>query len=139
MVSAISQDALRHFWSSAPQGRLGPWEVAKALGLREASKEIHGELPNLAWIAERLTKKGGGHPTRQSLHELFAKVDSDPDWFPGKHSGVKRGPAPLLTQAKRRAIAQSAMAEPSRNQVGTKPEPNRNQPLVSQPLPTKTT
>ena len=48
-----------------------------------------------------------------ALHELFAKIDADPDWFPGKHSGAKRGPAPLLTPAKRLCIARSAMAAKS--------------------------
>ena len=106
----MDQDALRHFWLSAPAGRLCPWEVAKALGLREASRELHGGQPNLEWIASRLTKSGGGAPTRAAMHELFAKIDSDPEWFPGKHSGAKRGPKPLLTAAKRRCIAASAMA-----------------------------
>lgn len=79
-------------------------------GLREASKEIHGGVPNLPWIAQRVTKVGGGNPDRASLHELFAKVDADPQWFPGKHNGAKRGPPVLLTAAKRRCIAESAMA-----------------------------
>ena len=110
MAAPISQDALRTFWRSAPEGRLCPWEVAKALGLREASKELHGGQANLPWIAARVTKVGGGHPSPASLHELFGKVDGDPDWFPGKHSGTKRGPKPLLTKSKRMCIARSAMA-----------------------------
>ena len=76
---------------------------------------MHGGQPNLAWIASQLTKSGGGAPTRAALHELFAKIDGDPEWFPGKHSGVKRGPKPLLTAAKRRCIAASAMAAKKRN------------------------
>ena len=116
MAGPIDQDALRQFWLSAPAGRLCPWEVAKSLGLREASRELHGGQPNLEWIASRLTKSGGGAPTRAAVHELFAKIDGDPEWFPGKHSGVKRGPRPLLTAAKRRCIAASAMAAKKRDQ-----------------------
>ena len=106
----MSQEALRSLWLDAPVGRLCAWEVAKALGLREASKELEGGEPNIPWIASRLTKVGGGSPTKQSLHELFNKVEDDSEWFPGKHSGKKRGRKPLLTPAKRRCIAQCAMA-----------------------------
>lgn len=119
-----SQAECKQFWLDAPKNRLCAWEVAKALGLREASKEIHGGHGRLPWIAARLTKVGGGCPAVQSLHELFAKIDADPEWFPGKHSGKKRGPRPVLTKAKRRCIAAAAMAaksdrgeEPSVNSI----------------------
>ena len=45
--------ALREAWLSAPEGRLCPWQQARALALREASAEIHG-APWLPWIAESL-------------------------------------------------------------------------------------
>ena len=72
---AITQDSLRHLWHCGQEGRLSAWQVAKALGLREASKELHGDIGNLPWIAARLVKIGGGIPTPQSLHELFAKIE----------------------------------------------------------------
>ena len=107
----MDQEQLRAYWRNAPVGRLCPWEQAKALALREVSAELNdGELTTLPWIAARVTKVGGGHPDRASLHEFFAKVDADPDWFPGKHNGKKRGPAPVLTAAKRRCVANSAMS-----------------------------
>ena len=109
----MTQADLKHAWLCAPENRLCAWEIAKALGLREASIEIHGCNGRLPWIAARLCKVGGGCPTVQSLHELFAKIDADPEWFPGKHSGRKRGPKPVLTKAKRRCIASSAMAAKS--------------------------
>ena len=37
--STMTQAELMHFWLNAPENRLCAWEVAKALGLREASKE----------------------------------------------------------------------------------------------------
>ena len=40
----LDQDALRKLWLEAPEDRLCAWEVAKALGLREASKELHGQV-----------------------------------------------------------------------------------------------
>ena len=106
----MDQDSLRCLWLHGQEGRLSPWEQAKALGLREASRDLHHGKTNLPWIAARLTKIGGGHPTKGSLHEFFKRVDSDDAWFPGKHNGKKRGPKPLLTPAQRRNIAQSAMA-----------------------------
>ena len=107
----MDQEQMRAYWRSAPAGRLCPWEQAKALALREVGKKLKdGEPPTLDWIAARVTKVGGGHPEKGSLSEFFAKVDADPDWFPGKHNGTKRGPAPLLTAAKRRCVADSAMA-----------------------------
>ena len=106
----ISQETLYRLWHGGQDGRLSAWEVAKALGLREASKEVNGGIVLLPWIAARTTKIGGGHPSTQSLYELFAKVDADAGWHPGKHSGAKRGPKPLFTSAKRRAVASSMMA-----------------------------
>ena len=109
MSDFLTQDSLRSLWLSAPAGRLCPWQVARALGLREASIELHGGAPNLPWIAARVVKVGGGNPATSSLRELFQKVDADPSWFPGKHGGAKRGRNPFLTPAKRRCIAASAM------------------------------
>ena len=64
-------------WISAPEGRLTPWQQARALALREASTEIHNGTPKLDWIAERLTKVGGGHPKKGSPSEFFKKADDD--------------------------------------------------------------
>lgn len=60
-MAAIPPATLKELWLSGQEGRLSPWEVAKALAFREASKEIHDGVPDLGWIAERLTKVGGGH------------------------------------------------------------------------------
>ena len=50
-------------------------------------------------------------PAWGSLSEFFSKVDKDPDWFPGKHNGQKRGRPPVMTRQKRRRIASSAMLQ----------------------------
>ena len=57
-----------------------------------------------AFIAARFkkTKNGkprGQPPTGQSIKEFLEKIDADPDWFPGKHCGEKRGPKRILTSA----------------------------------------
>ena len=105
----MDQEALRRAWLDAPANRLCAWEVAKALGLREASKDIHSGNVNLPWIAARVAKVDGGNPSRSALHQLFDKIDVDPEWFPGKKWHETRT-KPLLTEAKRRCIAASAMA-----------------------------
>ena len=110
----MTQADLKHAWLHAPDNRLCAWEVAKALGLHEASIKMHGSNGRLPWIAARLCKVGGGCPTVQSLHELlFAEIDADPEWFPGKHGGRKRGPKPALTKAKRCCIASAAVTAKS--------------------------
>ena len=107
---AKKQQLLKDLWLSAIPGHLSPWQQAKALALREVNMELHGGKVHLSWICARLTKGGGGHTQKGSLHEFFHTADSDPEWFPGKHSGAKRGPRPLLTRRKRQCMAASAMA-----------------------------
>ena len=106
-----------------------------ALGLLQASREVHGD-PNLPWICARITKSHGDtratgdQPTPFALCQFFRKVDADKDWFPGKYGGQMRGPKPVLVPARRQCIAVSAMAqkatggepsEPSGTKAGTKP------------------
>ena len=106
-----NNSALRQLWLSAPPGRMSPWQQARALALREVSRELHAGRTQLEWVAARVEKVGGGSPGQDALHKFFTKVDADPDWFPGKQcSGKRRGRPPLLTPAKRRCIARAAMS-----------------------------
>ena len=73
----MDQQSLRKFWHSAPDGRLCPWEQAKALGLREANNVVHNGKANRPWVAERVTKVGGGHPSAPALFQFFQAVDAD--------------------------------------------------------------
>ena len=104
---------------------------ARALALREASKEIHGGEPNAPWIAARLQKEGGGEPGRSALFQFYEKVDNDPDWFPGKHTEKRRGPKPLLTAAKRQRIATSAMGTKERGDEPSVPEVVQRCPVAT--------
>ena len=106
---APSQDALRELWRGGQSSRMCPWEQARALALREASREIHGGNVNVPWVAARVVKNDGSHPARQSMHELFDLVGRDPDWFPGKHSGKRRGPGPFFTTSKKKHCARVMM------------------------------
>ena len=47
--------------------------AGSALALREASVEVHA-APWLGWIAERVTKVDGSHPSWAALSQLFASV-----------------------------------------------------------------
>ena len=141
---AMSQASLRDLWRGGQQDRLSPWMQCMALAFREASKELNkSDKPNLAWIAQRVTRVDGEHPSRPSLHEFFAKVDRDPAWFPGKHCGTKRGPAPQFTPAKRKAVASCAMRikargdEPSAEEVVQRCPVSTTNPVTGKPFDMK--
>ena len=115
---APRQVDLRACWHTAGPGRLTAWQQAFACGLREASKELYGGHVAVTWIASKLRKTDAtgkaysqDAPEQGSLSEFFRKIDADPDWFPGKHCGRKRGPRPLLTKTKRARIARSSMRQ----------------------------
>ena len=63
----------------------------------------------VSFTAERITKVGGGHPGPAAVTKLFARMDADKDWFPGKSYQKSRGPAPALSSQAKAAIAKSAM------------------------------
>ena len=72
----------------------------------------------MTWIASKLRKTNNtgkayseDAPAHGSVSEFLDKVNNDPEWFPGKRKGVKRGPQPRLTKSKRRRIAASAMSQ----------------------------
>ena len=65
--SHISQERLQTYWHAATPGTLCAWEQAKALAFREASKEIHNGKVKLAWVASKVTKKGGGRQPAKGL------------------------------------------------------------------------
>ena len=94
---------LARLWKRGKRGNLSPLMQAKAWGLSEAGVSA-GD------IAEKVTKVGGGHPNRHAVHKLRARIDDDPEWYPGKRPHVSYGPAPILRGAKRKRVAECAMA-----------------------------
>ena len=54
--SAMNQLALQEAWLAAPAGNLCPWQQARALALRDASRELHDGRAQLQWIADRVEK-----------------------------------------------------------------------------------
>ena len=110
----MAQELLRDSWLRGQHGRLCAWEQAKALALREASRELHGRT-QLAWIAARVEKVGGGHPSGGALHKFFKVVDGGKEWFPGKQRDARScgGAAPELLEAL--GEARAGMAVPPRS------------------------
>ena len=139
----MDQATLCDLLLAGPSGKLCAWQQALALALREASREVHDGESNAPWIAARLVKIGGGAPTKQALYKLFKLVDQDDQWFPGKHTGRKRGRKPSLTPAKRRRIAACAMAlkergeEPSVAEVVLRCPSATMNPATKQPFTPK--
>ena len=75
----------------------------------EASREIHGGRVSAPWVAAHVSKNDGSHPCRQSLHDFFRTVDSDVDWFSGKHRGKRRDATSQFTPQNRNRCALAMM------------------------------
>eukprot|EP00973_Karenia_brevis_P008705 1177413-Karenia_brevis.AAC.1 len=89
---------------------------AFAWGLREAwraeEKPAYGMLE---YIASKVTKVSSDrrkkeHPSPEAVGKFFAKLDDDPEWFPGKLYGETAGRKRALSTQNEAAIATSAMA-----------------------------
>ena len=110
---ASMQKLLREAWTVAPEGRLSAWEQAKAWALRQVWRaEKASEWGMVNYIASQLQKAGphGGQPSHGAMTEFFAKLDADPEWFPGKSRQEQFGPKPVMTAQKKQSVARSAMA-----------------------------
>ena len=113
--------ALRAAWSRAPPKCMPPSEQCKLWGLREALRMLGADDTQYQHMAGRVFVNGqddalgNEHPGRQSVRELFQRVDTDfKGWYPGRTSGAKRGAKTQLTPGKRKTIAQSMMAAKKR-------------------------
>eukprot|EP00973_Karenia_brevis_P024701 3406376-Karenia_brevis.AAC.1 len=81
-----------------------------------------------AYIAGKVTKVGGGHPSREAVRQLLSKMDADPSWYPGKKEGSTPGPASVISGTNQTVIAKSAMAMKARGV-----EPTYSQIIASNP------
>ena len=89
--------SLESLWKEGREGTLCPLEQMRAWALRAAQKDLGGEESiSYAAIAERVTKVGGGHPTREAIRQFLDRVDQDPDWHPGKNYRKRAGPQRVL-------------------------------------------
>ena len=102
--------SLERLWKEGRDGALSPLEQMRAWALRTAQRDIGGDKAvNLEKIADRVTKVGGGHPTREAIRQLLERVDADPEWYPGKNYRKRAGPQAVPQGKKRKQVAKSAM------------------------------
>ena len=108
--------------ATTPEGKLPPFEVAKALAFKQCLDAIEEHTKKTCWeltgmskkdfTAKQLTKMGGKKGqsvTGRAVQKHWAKAQLDGNWFPGKKSGNKGGRPPQITQAQKQAIASKAM------------------------------
>ena len=89
--------SLERLWKEGRDGALSPLEQMRALALRKAQRDIGGDKAvNLEKIAERVTKVGEGHATREAIRRFLDRVDADPEWYPGKNYRKRSGPQAVL-------------------------------------------
>ena len=114
------QDLLKKAWHGGRKGHLSPLSEARAWALREiwrdAGKPDYGML---TYIAGKVRKQGGGNPTHSAMSQFFAKVDADPQWFPGKSLQEQFGPPSVITPRNQAIVARSAMAMKARGEEPT--------------------
>ena len=95
--------ALEKFWKGGRKGTLSPQMQALAWGMGEAGIEPVD-------IAAKITKVGGGNPSREAVRQLLDRIAADPKgWYPGQRPPATYGPAPVLSGAKRKQVAETAM------------------------------
>ena len=101
-----------------PAGYLPPWEVAKAYAFHEVILHMQAELEIKAheflgqaidaYIATRVTLKGGGSPSVRAIRALVKKCE-DPAWYPGKAKATSTGRPPVYTEHQKSEVARVAM------------------------------
>ena len=116
MVRAPKQNLLAP--DNTQDGRLPPFEVAKAYAfdvvLSQMEKHMGKSAAVLlgqdkgAFIAEHLSLKGGGHPSRAAVFQNI-KHCKEPGWYPGKVHGERTGRPTDITQHQKEEMARVAM------------------------------
>ena len=107
-------------WSDAETkvGHLSPWETCKAFAFYTALEAISKQLGQPAyallgqrapaWIAEQLTRKGGGCPSERAVLAAVSKCQQT-TWFPGQGEAKAGGRRPLYDAKQKKAMAAAAM------------------------------
>ena len=96
--------ALHKVWTIAAKGRIAPMEQAKLWALRTVLRNQCEDDDQFQWMADEVLVVGGGHPTRQSVREFFARVDEDAaGWYPGRAT-KKTGRPVEMTPLKRKSL-----------------------------------
>ena len=103
---------------STKDGELPPFEIAKAVAYNKVLQDITSNLGCPAheligqrvdeYIAQRISLKGGGHPTARAVRALVRRC-SDPGWFPGKAPKYGGGRPAVYSQHQKQEVARVAM------------------------------
>ena len=102
------------------QGRLPPWEVAKAVAMDVVISDMEkwqgrscyellgqGKVP---YIASKLTKVGGGTPSDRAVRGVLASGKAQ-GWYPGKVSGDAGGRPAVFSDHVKQEVARVAMRD----------------------------
>ena len=85
---------LADVWKGGGPGALSPLTQVRVWALRDAYVDTGAKAHGLqVLIATKVTKVGGGRPEAEVVRRLLARIDDDPDWYPGKTYGGKVGRA----------------------------------------------
>ena len=119
IMTSSQQEMLRKAWLEGRHGNLCALSEAMLWAVREVWRAEKRSLHGLQTFAAGLvTKVGTGeHPTHRAVGLFYARVDADPEWYPGKSGQVIHGPAKALTSQQASAIARSAQALKARSVV----------------------
>ena len=101
------------------KGKLPPFEVTKAIAFEEVITQMEKHMGKSCWqllgvgkkefIASKLTKVGGGHPSTRQVTKHYTKAKKDATWFPGRKPENQGGRPEQITPAQKQAIANKAM------------------------------
>ena len=104
---------------SSPQGKLSPWEVAKAIAYEQVIISMEKHLGKTCWeltgksrsafTAAKLKVKGGGQPGERRVKKIWEKVKKDPTWSVGATQKNQGGRPSTIAMAQKQAIANKAM------------------------------
>jgi len=132
------QELLKEAWLGGRDGYLSPLSEARAWALREVWRDGNeSEWGMLSYIAGKLKKKGGGNPGVAAVSKFFAKLDADPQWFPGKSAQTTFGPASAISPTNQAIVARSAMAMAESGKEPTYPALIANNPVALENPSTK--
>ena len=105
--------------ANTPEGKLPPWEVAKAIAFNDVIIRMEEHTGKSCWellgegkkkfVAKRLKTVGGGHPTERAVTKHWTKANQDATWHPGKKPDNQGGRPEQITPAQKQAIANKAM------------------------------
>jgi hypothetical protein len=99
-------------------GRLPPWEIAKAMAFKTVLDTMGNHCGSPAadligqrcdeFIAQQLCVKGGGQPSARAVREAIKKC-SQPDWYPGQPVNHSPGRPAVYTEHQKQEVARVAM------------------------------